>query len=115
MTITHTRGGRINVDVDTRLSANDNLSALAVGGRERSARLLDVETGAVVWRAKNLPPESRTSLHRFMWTTSIAFLRPSGCGAGDGATMACGTARGQVQIYDVRSSLSVRRPASATP
>jgi hypothetical protein len=47
-----------------------------------------------------------------MWTTSIPFLRLSGGGAGDGATMACGMARGQVQIYDVRSSSSVRRPAS---
>jgi hypothetical protein len=54
---THTRGGRINVDIDTCLSANNHLLALVVGGRERGARLLDMETGKVVWRAKNLPPD----------------------------------------------------------
>ncbi len=85
------------------------------GGWERGAHLLDVETGAVVGRAKNLPPDPLTLLQRLMWTTLIAFLRPSGGGAGNGATMACGRARGQVQIYNVRSSSSVRRPASATP
>jgi hypothetical protein len=114
-TLTHTRGGRINVDVDTCLFANNDLSALAVGRRERGARLLDVETGAVVWRAENLSPDPRTLLQRLMWTTPIAFLRPSGGGAGNGVTMACETVRGQVQIYDFWSSLSVRRPASATP
>jgi hypothetical protein len=31
--VRHTRGGRINVDVDTCLSPNDDLSALAMGGR----------------------------------------------------------------------------------
>jgi hypothetical protein len=114
-TLTHTKGGRINVDVDTCLSSNDVLLALTVGERERGARLLEVETGAVVWRVKNLPPEPRTLLQRFIWTTSIAFLCLLGGGAGDGAAMACGTARGQVQIYDVRSSSSVHCPAFATP
>jgi hypothetical protein len=49
-----------------------------------------------------------------MWTTLTTFLRPSGSRAGNGAMMACWTAWGQVQIYDVHSSLSVCRPASAT-
>jgi hypothetical protein len=65
----------------------------------------------VVGRAKNLPPDPRTLLQRLMWITLIVFLRPSGGRAGDGTTMACGRARGQVQIYDVRFSSSVRRPA----
>ena len=120
-TLTRTKGGRSNVDVATCLAMNAAGSTLAVGGRERGARLLDVETGAVVWKAKNLPPDPRTLLQKMMWTTSIAFLRSDdGGGAGDGAgvtsdTMACGTACGQVQIYDVRSSSTVRRPASYTP
>jgi hypothetical protein len=61
-TLMHTGGGRINVNVDTYLFANHNLSALGVGGQERDVRLLDVETGVVVWRAKNLPLDPRMSL-----------------------------------------------------
>ncbi len=111
----HTRGGRINVNINICISANDNLLALAVGGQERGTWVLDVETGAVVWRAKNLPQDPRMLLQGLMWTTLIAFLCPSGGRAGNGAMMACRTVQSQVQIYNVRSSLSVRHPASGTP
>ena len=121
-TLTHTKGGRCNVDIATCLSMNASGTAFAVGGRERGARLLDVETGVVIWKAKNLPPDPLTLLQKLMWTTSISFLRSGGDGGGGGAgggetndTMACGTACGQVQIYDVRSPSSVRRPSSYTP
>jgi len=120
-TLTHTKGGRCNVDIATCLSMNASGTTLAVGGRERGARLLGVETGVVIWKAKNLPPDPHTLLQKLMWTTSISFLRSGGDGGGDAGgggtndTMACGTACGQVQIYDVRSSSSVRRPSSYTP
>ena len=125
-TLTHTKGGRCNVDIATCLSMNASGTKLAVGGRERGARLLDVETGVVIWKAKNLPPDPHTLLQKLMWTTSMSFLRSGGdgggCDGGGGAgggetndTMACGTACGQVQLYDVRSSSSVRRPSSYTP
>jgi ribosome biogenesis protein NSA1 len=122
-TLTHTKGGRCNVDIATCLSMNASGTAFAVGGRERGARLLDVETGVVIWKAKNLPPDPLTLLQKLMWTTSISFLRSGGDGGGGGGagggetddTMACGTACGQVQIYDVRSPSSVRRPSSYTP
>ncbi len=115
MALTHPIRGRINIDVDTCLSTNGGLSALVVGGQERGARLLELESGAVVWKAKNLPPDPRMSLQQLMWTTLITILCLSGSRAGNGATMACWMGRGQVQIYNVRSSLSMRRPASTTP
>ncbi len=61
-TLMHTRGGRINVDINTCFSANDNLSALVVGGQERGEWLLDMETSAVVWRATN-PPRTHVHCH----------------------------------------------------
>ena len=86
---------------------------MAVGGRERGTRLVNVITGAIVWKAKNLPPDSQTLLQCMMWTTSLQFLYGGG-GELDNI-MACGTAYGHVQLYDVRASSSVRRPTAYTP
>ena len=81
---------------------------MVVGGHERGTRLVNVITGAIVWKAKNLPPDSQTLLQCMMWTTSLQFLYGGG-GELDNI-MACGTAYGHVQLYDVRASSSVRRP-----
>jgi hypothetical protein len=118
-TLTHTKGARVNVDIATCLALTTSISGgttalhVAVGGRERGTRLVNVETGSIVWKAKNLPPDTQTLLQRLMWTTSIQFLHGGG-GELDNV-MTCGTAYGQVQLYDVRASSSVRRPTSYTP
>jgi len=71
---------------------------------------VNVITGAIVWKAKNLPPNSQTLFQRMMWTTSIQFLY----GGELDNIMACGTAYGQVQLYDLLASSSVRRPMAYT-
>lgn len=110
-TLTYTKGTRANVDIATCLALTSSTSSVGVGGRERGTRLVNVETGAVVWKAKNLPPDSQTLLQRMMWTTYIKFLH----GGEFDNVMTCGTAYGQVQLYDVRASSSVRRPTAYTP
>ena len=79
---------------------------MVVGGHERGTRLVNVITGAIVWKVKNLPPDSETLFQRMIWTKSIQFLH----GGELDNIMACGTAYGQVQLYDVRALSSVRQP-----
>jgi len=96
-----------------------------VGGRERGMRVLDLESGKLLWKAKNLPPNPQTLLQQPMWTTSIQFLHtPTTMTAATSTNnaptqlLATGTAHKQVQIYDIRvssSSIAVRRPVLYTP
>jgi len=84
-----------------------------------------LESGRVLWKAKNLPPDSQTLLQQPMWTTTMQFLHtPTSSSAitannnndtnNDVPThlLATGTAYQQVQIYDIRAH---RRPALYTP
>jgi len=53
-TLTYTRGRYANVSITTSIaidsSGNGNECKLAVGGRERGVRLLDLETGKLLWK-----------------------------------------------------------------
>mmetsp|Transcript_15948 Transcript_15948/g.30452 ORF Transcript_15948/g.30452 Transcript_15948/m.30452 type:complete len:549 (+) Transcript_15948:2-1648(+) len=122
--LTYTRGRYANTSVATALAMDANGKRLAVGGRERGSRLLDVETGKLLWKAKNLPPNPQTLLQHPMWTTTMQFLNtpPSGNEA-HSDLLATGTAYKQIQIYDIRSSYQThnspaagtRRPVLYTP
>lgn len=81
---------------------------------------MDLESGKLLWKAKNLPPDPQTLLQQPMWTTSIQFLHtPTSTTKSNGLTplLATGTAYKQVQIYDIRtsSSTTTRRPVLYTP
>ncbi len=52
----HTRGGRINVDVNTCLSANNNLLALAMGGAGEGHVAPGRGDGRGGWEGKEPPP-----------------------------------------------------------
>ena len=72
-TLTYTKGTCANVDIATCLAINSSSSSsvgttphVAVGGRERGTCLVNVITGAIVWKAKNLPPDSQALLQRMM-------------------------------------------------
>lgn len=117
--LTYTKGRYSNTSICTAIEICHDGERLAVGGRERGVRLLDLESGKLVWKAKNLPPDPQTLLQQPQWTTSIqAIHQPSSSGgSSDGMTnlLATGTAYKQVQIYDIRTSSTTRRPVLYTP
>ena len=53
-TLTYTRGRYANVSIATSIAIDNSSSGgeckLAVGGRERGVRLLDLETGKLLWK-----------------------------------------------------------------
>ncbi|KAL3795517.1 hypothetical protein HJC23_009230 [Cyclotella cryptica] len=129
--LTYTKGRFSNNHIATCIGvAGDRL---AVGGRERGVRVLDLETGKGIWKAKNLPPDPQTLLQQPIWTTALQFIRSPHSNANNADQnnnpshtnlLATGTAYKQVQIYDVRSSSSAstdsaqgitRRPILHTP
>lgn len=144
-TLTYTKGQYANTHMATCFAIDTSGTKFAVGGRERSVVVLDVEYGNVIWKAKNLPPDPQTLLQQPMWTTALQFLHTpttttssssawfsniddgdagSSCEGNGGphhnrTLLATGTAFKQVQIYDIRSSSSVsslcRRPVLYTP
>jgi ribosome biogenesis protein NSA1 len=81
---------------------------VAVGGRERETTMVDIESGTVVFKAKNLPPDPQTLLQQPVWPSSILFMENSNI-------MAVGTAHNEVRIYDVREDSKTRRPTATTP
>ncbi len=50
--LTYTRGRYANTSIATALAMDANGKRLAVGGRERGSRLLDVETGKLLWKVR---------------------------------------------------------------
>lgn len=84
---------------------------MAVGGRERGVRVLDLESGKLLWKAKNLPPDPQTLLQQPQWTTCIQSIAMDN----NEDLLATGTAYKQVQIYDIRTSSTTRRPVLYTP
>jgi hypothetical protein len=138
-TLTYTKGQYANANLATCFTIDTSGTKFAVGGRERSVAVLDVENGNVIWKAKNLPPDPQTLLQQPMWTTALQFLHTptsssssssssdwfSNIGSGgsgpDMTLLATGTAYKQVQIYDIRASSSAaaasssRRPVLYTP
>ncbi|KAL7454729.1 hypothetical protein ACHAWC_006340 [Mediolabrus comicus] len=112
--LTYTKGRYSNTSICTAIEICHDGERLAVGGRERGVRLLDLESGKLVWKAKNLPPDPQTLLQQPQWTTAIQEIHH---GSSDGVTnlLATGTAYKQVQIYDIRTSSTTRRPVLYTP
>jgi ribosome biogenesis protein NSA1 len=107
--ITYTPGSFDNTQMATTMAVHPIQGRVAMGGRERETSLLDLETGQVVWKAKNLPPDPQTLLQQPVWPTAICFLGQ------DSNTMAVGTAYKEVRLYDIRESTKVRRPTAVTP
>jgi ribosome biogenesis protein NSA1 len=103
-TITYTKGNVVNTQLATAL-ATSSCGQIAVGGRERETTILDINNGAQVWKAKNLPPDAQTLLQQPVWSTSLTFMNST--------LLLAGTAYKQVRLYDIRSNS--RRPVSYTP
>eukprot|EP00581_Thalassiosira_minuscula_P018936 CAMPEP_0183721086 /NCGR_PEP_ID=MMETSP0737-20130205/13500_1 /TAXON_ID=385413 /ORGANISM="Thalassiosira miniscula, Strain CCMP1093" /LENGTH=638 /DNA_ID=CAMNT_0025951057 /DNA_START=95 /DNA_END=2011 /DNA_ORIENTATION=+ len=118
-TLTYTKGGFANVNIATCLAIDPSGKSVAVGGRERGVRILDLECGKLLWKAKNLPPDPQTLLQQPMWTTTMQFLHSPTTSSSSSTDptnlLATGTAYKQVQIYDIRQSSTVRRPVLYTP
>lgn len=107
-TLSYTPGKHLNTQLATAMACDPILQRVAIGGRERETTLLDLSTGKVIFKTKNLPPDPQTLLQQPVWPTSILFLQ-------DSKVMAVGTAYKQVRIYDVREDSNVRRPVATTP
>jgi len=108
-TLSYTKGSYANTSPCTAMAVDQYHGRVALSGRERETRLLEMSTGQVVWKAKNLPPDPQTLLQQPIWSTALAFF--------DESTMAVGTAFQQVRLYDVRidSNNARRRPIAYTP
>ena len=109
-TLSYTKGSYANTSPCTAMAVDQYHGRVALSGRERETCLLDMSTGQVVWKAKNLPPDPQTLLQQPIWSTALAFF--------DESTMAVGTAFRQVRLYDVRTdsdSTRRRRPIAYTP
>lgn len=102
-TISYTPGKNLNTQLATAMACDALQARIAMGGRERETTVLDLATGKVVFKAKNLPPDPQTLLQHPIWPTSILFLQ-------DSSTMAVGTAYKELRLYDVRESSKTRRP-----
>lgn len=107
-TISYTPGKTLNTQLATAMACDGINGRVAIGGRERETTILDLSTGKVVFKAKNLPPDPQTLLQQPVWPTSILFFE-------DPSVMAVGTGYKQVRLYDVRESSKMRRPTVATP
>eukprot|EP00980_Cylindrotheca_fusiformis_P008970 scaffold1912_cov135-Cylindrotheca_fusiformis.AAC.17 len=107
-TISYTPGNNLNTQLATAMACDSINGRVAIGGRERETTLLDISSGNIVFKAKNLPPDPQTLLQQPVWPSSILFLEGS-------SVMAVGTAYKQVRLYDVRENSKVRRPTAASP
>ena len=120
-TITATKGNFENKDVASALAMDPAGARVAVGGRERETTLLDVRTGKLLWKAKNLKPDPQTLLQQPIWTTALQFADlgggPPAFGEGSSDLLAVGTAYRQFRLYDVRAASGAaqqRRPVLRT-
>lgn len=115
--ISHTRGQFENRDIATAMAMSTDAQKIVIGGRERAATMLDVESGKNLWKSKNLPPNRQTLLQQPIWATAIQFLSKTDTSPVNGSTdlLAIGTAYKQLQIYDIRTDATQRRPVLYTP
>eukprot|EP00539_Tryblionella_compressa_P000819 CAMPEP_0178749400 /NCGR_PEP_ID=MMETSP0744-20121128/9388_1 /TAXON_ID=913974 /ORGANISM="Nitzschia punctata, Strain CCMP561" /LENGTH=519 /DNA_ID=CAMNT_0020402807 /DNA_START=15 /DNA_END=1574 /DNA_ORIENTATION=+ len=107
-TISYTPGKMVNTQIATAIAFDSAHGRVAVGGRERETSLIDLGTGKLVFKSKNLPPDPQTLLQQPVWPTAIEFLNE------DCNVMAVGTAYKQVRLYDVRENSKTRRPTATT-
>lgn len=108
-TISYTPGKLENSQLATAIAFDTSHGRVAVGGREREVCLVDILTGKLVFKTKNLPPDPQTLLQQPVWPSAIQFLND------DSNILAVGTAYKQVRLYDVRENTKTRRPTSLTP
>lgn len=106
--LSYVPGKILNTQLATAMACDGVYGRVAIGGRERETTVLDLASGKVVFKAKNLPPDPQTLLQQPVWPTSILFFR-------DPSVMAVGTGYKQVRIYDVRENSKMRRPTAVTP
>eukprot|EP00986_Skeletonema_menzelii_P006296 scaffold2378_cov152-Skeletonema_menzelii.AAC.14 len=109
--LTYTKGRYANTAICTALELCSRGERLAIGGRERGVRVVDLTSGKLLWKAKNLPPDPQTLLQQPQWTTCIQSIAMGN----NEELLATGTAYKQVQIYDIRASSTTRRPVWYTP
>lgn len=90
---------------------------IALGGRQKISTLIDIETGNMIWKAKNNPPNPQTMLQQPIWPTALRFLYPTSNSLTNTSSnvLAVGTAYRQLQIYDVRVNSVQRRPILCSP
>jgi ribosome biogenesis protein NSA1 len=108
--ISYTPGNHANTQLATAMAFDAVHGRVAVGGRERETTLIDLMTGQVVFKAKNLPPDPQTLLQQPIWPSAILFLPHE-----HHNVLAVGTAYKQVRLYDVRTDSQLRRPTATTP
>lgn len=115
--IQFTKADIVNRDIATAMAMSTDAQKIVVGGRERAATMIDVETGKKIWKAKNLPPNPQTLLQQPIWSTAIQFLSNTDTSPINGSKelLAVGTAYKQLQIYDIRANATQRRPVLYTP
>jgi ribosome biogenesis protein NSA1 len=107
-TISYTPGNHVNTQLATAMACDPVYGRVAVGGRERETTMVDIESGKVVFKTKNLAPDPQTLLQQPVWPSSIIFME-------DSNVMAVGSAYNEVRIYDVREDSKTRRPTATTP
>jgi ribosome biogenesis protein NSA1 len=117
ITLTYTKGNVLNRQFASAMALHSNNNTVAIGGRERDVRLLDLETGKATWKAKNLPPDPQTLLQQPIWPSAMTFWNTT---SSTPPLLAVGTAFGQVRLYDVRipphqTTSLLRRPIQYTP
>jgi len=92
--------------VASAMGVNRRHKWVALGGKDRETVVWDLEASKQIWKAKNLPPDSRTLLQPLVWPTSILFMEGADSSIGDtgnsGNIMVVGTAYQQIRVYDVR-------------
>lgn len=81
---------------------------IGFGGKENDLQLLDLGTGAVVWKARNVANDF-LSLRQPIFVNKLAFLHPETDSVSSGAMVVVGTGHKQVRLYDTRVS-SVKKP-----
>jgi len=107
-TISYTPGNKQNTQMATAMACDSVVhNWIAMGGRERDTTVIDLLTGKIIFKGKNLPPDPQTLLQHPVWPTGILFLE-------DGNTLAVGTAYKELRLYDIRESSMTRRPIART-
>jgi hypothetical protein len=52
--ISHTRGQFENRDIATAMTMSTDAQKIVIGGRERAANMLDVESGKNIWKVRSV-------------------------------------------------------------
>lgn len=100
-----TEAGKGTYDISDCRSCSDGIG---FGGKENDLQLMDLATGAVVWKARNVANDF-LSLRQPIFVNRLAFLHPETDSVSSGALVVVGTGHKQVRLYDTRVS-STKKP-----